>query len=73
MTTPTDGFGEPANTILRELYESVGATTTQHRINVLALKLNATGNFTTDNQEAILACLEYEFLINGGHIQPTLA
>jgi len=72
-------FNVNADAALNELYENVGAKTTEHKINALKPHLDGDGEWNfyavggEVNQEMILGCLEYEYLSSRGLIELTLA
>lgn len=59
-------YNERADEALEELYNSVGAQTTSHKINVIERELGGIHNFYAfggdECDEAKLGCLEYEYL-----------
>lgn len=61
-------FTVEADSALKSLYDSVGATTIEHKINALKPHLDGERNFYAFggevNPEMILGCLEYEYLGN---------
>ena len=73
-------FGPKGDAYLANFYNSIGAKTTQQKLNVLSIRLGeditqshyyALGGNLTDEMK--LGCLEYEFLEQAGQIELVLA